>query len=74
VIWVPVPANLAIKLALRWARHKAGLTQEQLAKKADLSQAMIAKVESPGYKPSLDVLEKIAAALGRRVKVELESA
>ena len=74
VIMVPVPANLAVKLALRWARHEAGLTQGQLAARAGLSQAMIAKVESPAYKPSLDVLEKVARALGKRVSVELEAA
>jgi HTH-type transcriptional regulator / antitoxin HipB len=74
VMMIPVPANLAVKLALRWARHEAGLTQAQLAQRARLSQAMIAKVESPGYRPSLDVLEKVAAALGRRVRVELEAA
>jgi len=74
VIWVPVPANLAVKLTLRWARHKAGLTQGELAARAGLSQAMIAKVEGPGYKPSLDVLEKVAAALGRRVTIQLDAA
>ncbi len=74
VILVPVPANLAVKLELRWARLEAGLTQAQLAQRARVSQTMIAKVESPGYRPSLDVLEKVAAALGRRVRVELEAA
>lgn len=74
VIMIPVPANLAVKLALRWARHEAGLSQAQLAQRAHLSQAMIAKIESPGYRPSLDVLERVAAALGRRVRVELEAA
>ena len=74
IVMVPGPANLAVKLSLRWARHEAGLTQAELARRARLSQAMIAKVESPGYRPSLDVLEKVAAALGRRVRVELEAA
>ena len=74
VIMIPVPANLAVKLALCWARHEAGLSQAQLAQRAHLSQAMIAKIESPGYRPSLDVLERVAAALGRRVRVELEAA
>jgi DNA-binding XRE family transcriptional regulator len=74
VILVSVPANLAVKLALRWARHEEGLTQAQLAQRAGLSQAIIAKVESPEYRPSLDVLEAVAAALGRKVRVELEAA
>ena len=37
VIMVPVPANLAVKLELRWARHEAGLTQSQLAQRAGVS-------------------------------------
>lgn len=74
VIQVAVPANLAAKLELRWARHKAGLTQGQVAQRAGVSQAMVAKVEAPGYRPSLDVLEKIARALGKRVRVALEAA
>jgi DNA-binding XRE family transcriptional regulator/predicted RNase H-like HicB family nuclease len=74
VIWVPVPANLAAKLELRWARRKARLTQGELAKRAGVSQAMVAKVESPGYRPSLDVLEKIARGLGKRVRVGFEAA
>jgi len=74
VIQVPVPANLAVKLAVRWATHEAGLTRKQLGQRAGLSQAMIANLESSAYKPSLDVVEKVARALGMRVRVALEVA
>ncbi len=31
VLWIEVPAGLAVKLLIRWARNEAGLTQEKVA-------------------------------------------
>ncbi len=45
-------------------RHRAGLTQEQLAEVCDLSVAYINRVENGHKKPSLDVLITIADTLG----------
>ena len=73
VIWVEVPAKLAIKLLLRWARNEAGYTQAQLAKRAKISQQMVAKLEHPDYNPTLEALERVAAALGSRLDVGLSA-
>ena len=50
---------------MRDARLKAGLTQAQLAQKAQSSQVVIARLESGADRrtPSLDLLERIASAL-----------
>ena len=71
VLWVEVPAGLAVKLLIRWARNEAGLTQAQLAKRAKVTQQMIAKLENPNYNPTLEALEKGASALGARLEVNL---
>ena len=71
VLWVKVPAGLAVKLLIRWARNEAGLTQAQLAKRAKVTQQMIAKLENPNYNPTLEALEKVASALGARLEVKL---
>lgn len=59
---------------VRDARLKAGLTQAQLAKKAQSSQVVIARLESGTDQrvPSLDLLERIARALKAKLLVQFE--
>ncbi len=56
---------------LRAARMARGWTQRQLAAKADVSQALIQKIESGGA-ASVKVLDQIAAALGGQWSRHLE--
>lgn len=48
---------------LKKERESRGLTQEELAKKLDVSKATISLYESGDRYPSLDVLHKIAEVL-----------
>lgn len=68
---VHVNPKLAVALCVRWARQDAGLSQSQLARKMGVSQQQAAKLEQPRANPTLDTLEKIAAALNRDIFVEL---
>jgi len=53
-------------------REKHGLTQAALAAKVGTTQAGISRLENPNYRNySLKTLEKVAIALGARLKVEL---
>ena len=53
-------------------RKELGLTQSELGKRAGISQPNITRFESGNYNPSLEFLEKIAGAMGKKVKVTLE--
>ena len=59
---------------VRDARLKAGLTQAQLAQKAQSSQVVIARLESGSdpRTPSLDLLERIAGALKAKLLVRFD--
>ena len=48
---------------IRKARTKAGLTQEQLAERADLHANYYARVERGEENPSYETIEKIVKAL-----------
>jgi transcriptional regulator with XRE-family HTH domain len=54
--------------AVRSKRRQAGLSQEKLAEKADLSTVFISRIERGKESPSVDNLVKIAKALGVRVR------
>ena len=58
--------------ALIEARSRAGLTQEELARRMNTKQAVIARLESGRVKPSTRTLERIAQATGHRLRISFE--
>ncbi len=68
---IGVPPVLGMKLQLRWAREDAHLTQKQLADRMGVSQQMVAKFEDPDYQPSLEQMDRMAAALGLVVHIDV---
>lgn len=61
--------EFAIMQALLSARTKADLTQEEVARRMQTSQATIARLESGKVKPSTRTLERYAHATGTRLKI-----
>lgn len=60
-----VVQEIALGKRLQMARQKAGLTQQQLCAKADLSYSTLAKVERGAIKaPSIFTIESIADVIG----------
>jgi len=49
---------------IRKLRHSAGLTQEEVASRADLARSFISQIESDKTSPTLDNLGRILTALG----------
>ncbi len=54
-------------------RMEKGLSQKQLAEILGVTQAMISKLESGGYNPTVEQLWKISKKLGWSLKVVLEN-
>jgi ribosome-binding protein aMBF1 (putative translation factor) len=66
-------ARATIGVMVKQARTLAGLTQAQLAARAATTQAVIARIEGgKAFTASLDLLDRIARALGGRLSVEFE--
>lgn len=63
-------SKLDSAIAIMKARESAGLTQRELADLAKVPQSTIARIEL-GSNTSLNTLTKIAAALGKKVKIKL---
>ncbi|AJP74174.1 hypothetical protein TS85_01010 [Sphingomonas hengshuiensis] len=57
---------------VRSARREKGWTQEQLAFEADVKRSYLSEIESGKRNPTLDIVEKIAVALGVKPGALLE--
>ncbi len=53
-----------LALNLRKWRHELGLSQEELADRAELDRTYISAIERSVYAASVDVLERLARELG----------
>ena len=56
------------------ARVTAGLTQEQLARRMETTQSVVARLESGRTRPSTQTLQRLAAATGTRLRISFEHA
>lgn len=63
--------DFKIGVMLKQAREKAGITQEELAKKLHTKKSAISRIENHSEDIRLSTLEKFAQALGRHLKVEV---
>jgi len=59
---------------LRRLREARGINQADLARAVKTTQSSIARFESGDHVPSLELIQRVAHALGVRVRVELEEA
>jgi transcriptional regulator with XRE-family HTH domain len=59
---------------VREARLATGLSQRDLAKRADTSQPAVARYESGAVSPSWETLQRLIGACGRQLRVSTELA
>ena len=62
--------EFAIIQAMIDARKKTGLTQKQLSEKTGIAQADISKLENGSANPSVRTLQRLAAGMDMKVKIE----
>ncbi len=65
--------EFALAAVIAEARGKAGLTQEEVAKRMNTTQSNIARLEAGRTTPSTRMLEKFADAVGARLKISFEA-
>jgi uncharacterized protein with HEPN domain/DNA-binding XRE family transcriptional regulator len=65
---------MALESVIRTARREAGLTQAELALRAETSQPAVARYEQGSAVPTLRTLERLLAACGRRVVISAVAA
>ena len=61
--------EFALIRAIIDARLKKGITQKELAKKMGTKQSSIARFESGRYNPTLAFVQKLANAVGTKIKI-----
>ena len=54
------------------ARNRAGLTQQELARKMGTTQPVVARLESGRTRPSMRTLERLAKATGSRLLISFQ--
>jgi transcriptional regulator with XRE-family HTH domain len=64
--------EFALAAALIDARARADLTQEEVARRMETSQAYVAKMEGGRINPSVQTLKRFATATGTRLKITFE--
>lgn len=64
--------EFAIIQAIIDARKFSGLTQKQLSERTGIAQADISKLESGNANPSLKTLQRLAAGMGMKIKIEFQ--
>lgn len=60
-----------IGVILREARKAAGLTQEELARRIKTRKTAVSRIENHSRDIRVSTLEKVAAALGKRLQIRI---
>ena len=62
--------EFAIIQAIIDARKKTGFTQKELSERTGIAQGDISRLENGNANPSLHTLQRLASAMGMKVKIE----
>lgn len=68
--WEALDPECFVIEAILKARKESGLTQKQLSERTGIAQTDISRLELGNANPSLRTLQRLAAGMGMRVKIE----
>ena len=68
--WDALDPEFSVIEAILKASQESGLTQKQLSERTGIAQTDISKLERGNANPSLRTLQRLAAGMGMRVKIE----
>lgn len=68
--WETLDPEFSVIEAILKARKESGLTQKQLSERTGIAQTDISRLERGNANPSLRTLQRLAAGMGMRVKIE----
>lgn len=71
-VWEESEAEYQLSRALIQKRLAKKMSQQDLAEKAHTTQAVISRVEAMNSNPSLNLLKRLANALGVKLKIAFE--
>lgn len=72
--WDALEPEFAVVQALIDARLETGLTQSELSKITGIAQGDISKLERGNGNPSIKTLKRLAAGMGKTLKIEFVDA
>jgi len=67
--WDKSEPHFQLMSAIIRARIEKKLTQQQLAKKAKTTQAVISRIQNATVSPTLDLVQRIAEAMGKKLEI-----
>ena len=68
--WDALEPEFAIIQAMIDARKESGMTQKELSERTGIAQSDISKLENGNANPSLRTLQRLAAGMGMKLKIE----
>ena len=71
--WDALQPEMAIIQAIIDARRSSGLTQKELSQRTGIAQGDISKLEKGNANPSIRTLQRLAAGMGKFLRIEFVS-
>ena len=64
-------SNFKVGVMLKQAREKAGMTQDDIARRLRTRRSAVSKIENHAEEMSLSTIQKYARALGKNLRIEI---